>query len=263
MDILSLIVVSGLVVLTYMSVWYVLSLLLKDASIVDIAWGLGFVVLGWFLYFYTGAPEAGFVVLLSLVTMWGLRLATHIFLRKKGAPEDWRYANWRKEWGKTYIWRSYLQIFVLQGVFMLIIGSPLIVAAANPTFDINVLTYIGVCIWVLGFLFESVGDYELTQFIAAKKAAKRKPKKEIMDTGLWKYTRHPNYFGEVSQWWGIFLMVVSMNYGLFAIISPLAITYLLLKVSGITMLEKKYDDNPEFQAYKKRTSAFFPLPPKK
>lgn len=261
MDLSGFFSTAVLVVAGFMTLWYLASLILKDASIVDIAWGLGFVVLSWVFFVANTNPDAGHTVLTFLVSLWGVRLATHIYRRKHGAPEDWRYAKWRKDWGKNFFWRSFFQIFMLQGVLMLIIASPVWIAAANDTFELSVALYLGALTWCIGFFFEAVGDSQLTNFIKEKKTRKNGP--QVMTRGLWSYTRHPNYFGEVTQWWGIFIIVCTLNYGWLAVMSPLAITYLLLKVSGITLLEKKYEGDKEFKAYKLRTSAFFPLPPKK
>lgn len=162
---------------------------------------------------------------------------------------------------------------MLQGIFMMIISAPIIVAAAAENTDITALAIAGSVIWLVGFYFEAVGDYQLTKFLKKKqevpakakkgKKGKRKKGPEFMTNGLWRFTRHPNYFGEVTQWWGLWVVVVGSSYGLYAVVSPLAITWLLLKVSGIPMLEKKWEDNKEFKKYKKRTNAFFPGPPRR
>ena len=150
---------------------------------------------------------------------------------------------------------------MLQGLLAVVIAAPVLVAhhdSNDSLLNENIwLTVIGSTVWWVGFLFESIGDWQLTKFIGNKKN-----KGKVMTTGLWKYTRHPNYFGEVTMWWGLWLIVAPLNGGITAIISPLTITFLLLKVSGIPMLEKKYEKKKAFQAYKKKTSAFFPLPPK-
>jgi steroid 5-alpha reductase family enzyme len=146
---------------------------------------------------------------------------------------------------------------VLQGFFMLIISTPIIIAGVGSSDTFNWVTGIGLVMWFIGFAFEAIGDYQLSVFIKNKAN-----KGDVIQTGLWKYSRHPNYFGEVLLWWGIFIMTLPIQNSFWGIISPLTITFLLLYVSGIPMLEAKYKNNPQFQAYKKRTSAFFPLPPK-
>ena len=247
----------GLFIFCYVSVWFVISLLIKRNDIADIAWGLGFVAIVIFL-FITQAPTLQSIIVYILTIIWGLRLAIYITLRSKGKPEDFRYKKWRNEWGKYFVIRSYLQVYLLQGFFMWIISLPIIVASMAKNQAISPFVLAGSIIWLIGFAFESIGDYQLMLFIK-----QRQNKSDIMQTGLWKYTRHPNYFGEVLLWWGIFIMVLPLQYGIWSIISPIAISFLLLYVSGIPMLEAKYKHNQVFQEYKKRTSAFFPMLPKK
>ena len=247
----------GLFIFCYVSVWFLISLLLKRNDIADIAWGLGFVAIVIFLFITQTATKQS-VIVYMLTVIWGIRLAIHIGLRTKGKPEDFRYKKWRDEWGKYFVLRSYLQVYLLQGFFMWIISLPIIVVSMAQNQPISPFVLIGCIIWLIGFVFESIGDYQLMLFIK-----QRQNKSDIMQTGLWKYTRHPNYFGEVLVWWGIFIMVLPLEYGLWAIISPITISFLLLYVSGIPMLEAKYKDNVAFQEYKKRTSAFFPMLPKK
>jgi steroid 5-alpha reductase family enzyme len=151
---------------------------------------------------------------------------------------------------------------MLQGFMMLIISAPVIVATTFSDYDTpESMLYAGMLIWLLGYYFEVVGDHQLARFIRNKKEGKTKIK--IMNTGLWRYTRHPNYFGEVTQWWGIWLIVAGLPYGWVALLSPITITTLILFVSGIPLLESKYADDKEFQKYKQVTSKFFPLPPRK
>lgn len=247
----------GLFIFCYVSVWFLISLLIKRNDIADIAWGLGFVAVVCFL-FLTQAPtlQSGIVYILTII--WGMRLAIYIGVRTKGKPEDFRYKKWREEWGKYFVLRSYLQVYLLQGFFMWIISLPIIVVSMAKNQPISPFILVGSIIWLIGFAFESIGDYQLMLFIK-----QRQNKSDVMQTGLWKYTRHPNYFGEVLVWWGIFIMVLPLEYGLWAIISPITISFLLLYVSGIPMLEAKYKDNVAFEEYKKRTSAFFPMLPKK
>lgn len=249
---------SILAVFVFMNLVFVLSLILKNASIVDIFWGIGFVVVAWFTLILNGNYGLGQVVTTLLVTAWGLRLAIHIYTRNKGKGEDWRYKKWRDDWGKTFLIRSYLQIFMLQGFFMLLVASSIIFINSRESNGSFILTLVGTNLWLLGFVFETVGDWQLMKF---KSDPKNKGK--IMTEGLWKYTRHPNYFGEVTQWWAIFVIALGFKFGFATILSPIVITYLIIGISGIPMLEKKYEKNEEFQKYKKRTSAFFPKPPRK
>lgn len=246
----------GLFIFCYVSVWFLISLLLKRNDIADIAWGLGFVAIVIFLFItQTVTKQSGIVYILTII--WGMRLAIHIGLRTKGKPEDFRYKKWRDEWGKYFVLRSYLQVYLLQGFFMWIISVPILVVSMAQNQQISPFMFVGLIIWLIGFAFESIGDYQLMLFIKH-----RQNKSDIMQTGLWKYTRHPNYFGEVLVWWGVFIMVLPLEYGIWTIISPITISCLLLYVSGIPMLEAKYKNNLAFQDYKKRTSAFFPMLPK-
>ncbi|MGB6867261.1 MAG: DUF1295 domain-containing protein, partial [Candidatus Aminicenantaceae bacterium] len=176
----------------------------------------------------------------------------------RGKGEDFRYAKWRHDWGRWFMLRSYFQIFMLQGAFLFIIALPIMLVNFSGREDLTAIDFLGIGVWCIGFFFEAVSDYQLRQF---KKRPENKGK--IITTGLWKYTRHPNYFGEVVLWWGIFLLALSVKNGWIVILSPLLLSFLILRVSGVTMLEKKYAGNAEFEAYAKRTNAFFPWFPKK
>lgn len=248
----------ALVLFVYMNFWFVLSLIKKRNDVADVAWGLGFVLLTWVSFFMMRTTQPMAILVATLVTVWGLRLAWHIHERNKGKAEDYRYLEWRKQWGKWFYLRSYAQVYLLQGIFLYLIVSPVLVINSAQGSLVSALSIIGIIVWAIGFFFESVGDRQLAQFI-------RNPanKGKLMTSGLWAYTRHPNYFGEVTQWWGIWLVALGVpTFGLISIIGPLTITFLILKVSGIPMLEKKMEQHPEFAAYKRRVSVFFPLPPK-
>jgi steroid 5-alpha reductase family enzyme len=249
----------GAIIAVYMTGWFVAALIRKDNSIADVAWGLGFVLVAAFTFLRRGSLARPALVT-ALVAVWGLRLTAHILLRNRKRGEDPRYAAWRRKWGRSFVWRSYLQVFLLQGLFLLIISAPVILANTDQNYPYTRYGFIlaGFLVWCVGFFFEAVGDAQLARF-------KRDPgnRGKIMDRGLWKYTRHPNYFGESLMWWGIFLMVLEVPYGWTAVVSPLLITFLLVKVSGIPLLEKRYAGNPEFQAYARRTNAFVPGFPKK
>jgi len=239
-----------------MSMWFLLSLVKKRNDIADLAWGLGFVLMAWtsFLLGSVQGPRGLLVGL--LVSIWGIRLAWHIHARNKGRTEDYRYAKWREEWGKWFFVRSYLQVYLLQGALLFLIVLPVLLINNSFGTGLNYLDFVGVAVWLVGFIFESVGDLQLSRFI---KDPNNKGK--LMQSGLWRYTRHPNYFGEVTQWWGIWLIAISATNGWLGIIGPLTITVLILKVSGIPMLEKKMAENPEFAEYKRRTRMFVPWLP--
>lgn len=262
----------ALIIFIHATLWYLIALKLKRNDVADIAWGLGFVWLVLYAGYFSGITYFNKLVYGSII-LWGLRLSIHIGFRSfRKKEEDFRYRNWRLAWGKTFYWRTYLQVFLLQGCFQFIIALPLAIAAYSggyfpgrdglaagsllPGFY-NTFVFYGILVWFTGFVFQAVGDYQLSQFVKTKKPG------EIIQTGLWKYSRHPNYFGEIAMWWGTWLMVASLPLGIWAILSPITITYLLAFVSGVPMLEAKYKGNPAFEAYKKRTPALFPWWPKK
>lgn len=240
-----------------MSLWFVVSLLKKRNDVADVAWGLGFVLMAWASYFISDASGTRGLLVGILVSVWGLRLAWHIRARNKGKAEDYRYLAWRKEWGKYFYIRSYFQVYLLQGAFLFLIVLPVLMINKNAGPVLGLTDFAGVAIWLFGFYFEVVGDAQLARFI--KNPAN---KGKLMQSGLWAYTRHPNYFGEVVQWWGIWLIALSVSGGWLGIIGPITITFLILKVSGIPMLEKKMAEHPDFADYKRKTSIFIPLPRK-
>jgi len=247
----------GVVLWGYMTLWFVISLLKKRNDVADVAWGLGFVLLAWTSFFLSGGSGTRGLVAGTLVSIWGLRLAWHIHARHRGKPEDFRYKAWRREWGKWFYARSYAQVYMLQGALLFIVALPVLAINRSPGSAFGFLEVMAVCLWLFGFLFESVGDAELARF--TKDPINRG---KILQSGLWRYTRHPNYFGEVVQWWGIGLLAVVVPDGWFGIVGPLTITLLILKVSGIPMLEKKMAENPDFAEYKRRTSVLLPWFPK-
>jgi steroid 5-alpha reductase family enzyme len=249
-----------ILVFAYFFVFFIIGQIIKNNSIVDIGWGLGFVIVSVYSIFAEGTYDAATVVTTVLVSIWGLRLFYFILKRNLGKPEDFRYVNFRKKWGESFpVLKAYLQVYFLQSVFMYIISLSIVVTNSAPEKkNLLLFTAIGAFIWLIGFFFEAVGDYQLKRF---KSGGKNRGK--IMRTGLWKYTRHPNYFGEAVMWWGIFIITLSTGRWYIALASPVVLTYLLLFVSGVPMLEKKYAGNPEFIEYKKVTSKFVPWFPKK
>lgn len=245
------------ILFVYMTSWFVISIIKKRNDIADTAWGLGFVLLSWAMLLLADNVHWRNLLVNLLVTIWGFRLAIHVYRRNKNKPEDYRYLAWRKEWGSLFYLRSYLQVYLLQGLFLFLIVIPVLFINQNSVGTIAVTDVIGLAIWLLGFYFESVGDKQLKDHIT-NPANKGK----LMQTGLWKYTRHPNYFGEVTQWWGLFIIALSLPGSFFTIIGPLTITILILFVSGIPLLEKKYAGRADWEDYCRRTSVFIPLPPR-
>lgn len=245
---------ASVIVLVYMIAVFLLALLVKDNSIVDIFWGIGFLVLTVASLVSVDSHNVVKLITAALMFIWAGRLSLHIYLRNRGRGEDFRYANWRRTW-KYFILRSFLQVFMLQGFFMLVIAWPVLhILNSNTRNDPGFLTIAGVAVFAAGFFFEAAGDYQLTVF---RKNPENKGK--IIKSGLWKYTRHPNYFGEALLWWGIWLMAVPVVDGIFTVISPITITLLLRYVSGVPMLEKKYEGREDWEAYKKQTPVFLPF----
>lgn len=255
---MEIVFIMAIVVFIYMNVFYLIGLSKKNNGLVDIGWGLGFVMISitsLFVYGLKASFDIPFRIILPniLVLFWGLRLAYHIFKRNHNQEEDYRYKQMRSDWGKKVNIIAYFKIFMLQGLIMYIIALPLIVNNISVLGSFYLTDIIGLCLWLIGYFFEVVGDAQLKRFIKDKNN-----KGKIMQSGLWKYTRHPNYFGEATMWFGIFFLTVNSKLGVFGIISPLLITSLLLFISGVPLLEKKYSDNVEFQEYAKRTSKFIP-----
>ncbi len=248
----------ALILFVYMNLWFFISLIKKRNDVADIAWGLGFMLMAWVSFFLSGDLNIRGLIAGILISIWGLRLAFHIYGRNKNKTEDYRYLAWREEWSKWFYLRSYFQVYILQGALLFIIIFPVLLINKSGNFPLGVLDILGILIWIVGFYFESVGDSQLARFI---KNPENKGK--LMQSGLWAYTRHPNYFGEVVQWWGLWLIALSVPNGYIGIIGPITITFLILKVSGIPMLEKKMEENIEFAEYKRKTSMFIPLPIKK
>ncbi|MBU3161182.1 DUF1295 domain-containing protein [Clostridium frigoris] len=249
---------STILVFIYMSIFFIIAQMIKNNSIVDMGWGLGFVLISIYTLFIGGNYNLRAVIVTALVFVWGIRLFYHILKRNLGKPEDFRYVAFRRNWGRWVMPRAFLQVFMLQGAIMLVIAYPIIMNNATSKGSLGILEFVGIVIWIVGFIFEALGDKQLKNFIADKKN-----KGHIMKRGLWKFTRHPNYFGEATMWWGIFIITLSSKSGIIGIISPIIITLLLLYVSGVPMLEKHYKDNKEFEAYAKITSKFIPWFPKR
>ncbi len=243
------------ILFVYMFFWFIISIIKKRNDVADIAWGLGFPILAWISFVISGFSLLSILVNI-LVTIWGVRLAWHIYKRHKGKPEDSRYLAWRKEW-KNFYFRSFLQVFMLQGLMLFLISIPVIFINNSKLSSFSILSILGIAVWLVGFYFEVTGDAQLSNFIS-----KPENKGKVMQEGLWKYSRHPNYFGEVTMWWGIFIISLAIPSGLFTIIGPITITILILFVSGVPLLEKKYAGRQDFEKYKKQTSVFLPLPPK-
>lgn len=239
------------------SAW-LLSLALKNASIADIVWGAGFVMTAWVTFFTVShAPDVRQMLLLVISTFWGTRLSLHLYQRNHGKPEDSRYRAMRDKHPGSFGCVSLVTVFGLQGFLMFLVSLPVQLGQLSPTTPFGVLAYLGLALCGTGLFFEVVGDYQLAQF--SKNPANRS---KVMNTGLWRYTRHPNYFGDSCLWWGLGLIAFDTAYGSWGLIGPVIITFLLTNVSGIPMLEKAMlKSNPLYADYMAVTSAFVPWPP--
>lgn len=256
--IFELIGIAALSVFLYMLIFYFIGQIKKNNSIVDIAWGPGFIVLSLVLLIYTGFTGLFNLIIFSAVFIWALRLSVHILIRNWGKPEDFRYAEWRKEWGKKEPWIAFYKVYMLQGAAMLVISLPVIISFTSMRENFNIINIVGIGIFLFGFLFETIGDFQLSRF---KK--KKENKGKIIQSGLWKYTRHPNYFGEAVVWWGIYLISFGQGLEYITIVGPVTITLLLRYGSGVPMLEEKYKDREDFQKYAEKTPVFVPFVGKK
>jgi steroid 5-alpha reductase family enzyme len=244
------------VALAYVTAVWLLSLVLRNASIIDIFWGPGFLLAA---VVYTLASPDGYGVrqalVVALVAAWALRLGGYILLRNAGHGEDSRYRSMRENAGEAFWWRSLLTVFLLQGTLLWIISAPLLAAVHSDDPDsLGVTDYAGAAVWAIGFGFEAISDWQLALF-------KRDPanKGKVMDRGLWRYTRHPNYFGEAVLWWGYFIIAAGTDWGWVSVFSPALMTFLLLRVSGVAMLERGMTKRrPGYEDYIRRTSAFVP-----
>ncbi|MEW6321375.1 MAG: DUF1295 domain-containing protein [Acidobacteriota bacterium] len=246
------------VLLAAFSLVWILSLRLRDASIADIWWGPSFVVASTVYLAVSDGDPLRRTAVVSAVLLWAARLAWHIGARHQG--EDARYRAWRDQHGARWWWFSYFKVFVLQGVIAWAVSWPLFVAiaAGAPPFP-TAWDVAGLALFAVGLAFEAVADLQLRRFRADP--ARRGT---VLDTGLWRYSRHPNYFGEAVLWWGLGLVAAGVPGGWPALVSPLLLTFLLLRVSGVTLLEAGLSSRkPGYRDYVARTSAFVPWPPRR
>jgi steroid 5-alpha reductase family enzyme len=249
-----------LITIVLMVLLWLVSLWLKNSSIVDIFWGTGFVISAWVAFLLT--PQ-GFItrklLLVVLVSLWGFRLSLHLLFRNWGKPEDFRYQAWRRQAGASWWWKSFFKVFLLQGLLLCLIAAPLLAAQVSPQpAYLTWLDILAIPVWLVGFTFEALGDWQLSRF-----RANPANKGRLLNTGVWRYTRHPNYFGDATQWWAFYLLALSTG-GWWTIFSPLIMTGLLLRVSGVTMLEKTLKDTkPGYQEYTQTTSEFIPWIPRR
>ena len=254
-----MLVAAIVIALLIVSTW-VASVILQNASIVDIVWGLGFVLVAWVVRSSVDDGNAARQwLIVTMTTIWGLRLAIHLFARNLGKGEDFRYRAMRKHYGARFPLISLVTVFLLQGALMWAVSLPLQLGQQDATPSLGVIATLGVVLWLVGMFFESLGDLQLRAFKADPASAGK-----VLDTGLWRYTRHPNYFGDACVWWGIGLVAAETAAGRWALIGPLVMTILLRRVSGVTLLEKSLvKRRAAYADYVATTSPFVPRPPRK
>ena len=233
---------------------WLLSLALEDSSIVDIFWGLGFVLVAWVVVGQAGWSPRG-ALAVALVSAWGIRLAVHLAVRNIGKGEDPRYRAMRSARGSAWWWKSLFIVFAFQGVLMWVVSLPLqqAILRGGPLGPVDALATV---VFLAGLFFEAVGDWQLVRFKAEPANRGR-----VMDRGLWRYTRHPNYFGDFLVWWGLYGLALAAG-AWWTVVGPLLMSVLLLRVSGVTLLEQGMRSRPGYEEYVRRTSTFFPRPPK-
>jgi len=255
MQVGDILLISAVTAWSTMTLAYFISMIYRNVSIVDVFWGLGFMLIALAIQDVVDLDFSNaFPLVFGLVLIWGARLTGHIAARFKLSKEDWRYELMRRESPRSFTIKSYFTVFMPQSALMLLVAMPLVVAVLID--DIALWQLItGSVIWLIGFFFEAVGDWQLNGYIK-----KRRNKKSFLSKGLWQYSRHPNYFGEIVMWWGLFILVASGSYWWLALLSPVTITLLITKVSGPTMLEKRWKGNKRYATYAKHTNALVPWP---
>ena len=251
--------IAAITIAAVMVTTWVISLIIKNASIVDIVWGAGFAVTSWVLAATVDGNSGRQLLLAVMVGLWGMRLALYLAKRNIGHGEDWRYKAMRKKKGNNFGVISLVTVFGLQGVLMWTVSLPVILGNADDSPGVGPIAVVGIMLWLVGLTFEAVGDYQLAKF-------KKDPSNvtKVMDKGLWSLTRHPNYFGDALLWWGIGIVGAETGSGIFGLVGPLVMTFFLLKVSGVPMLERSLSRRREGYAdYVAKTSGFIPRPPKR
>ena len=254
----SLLIAAITIAVIMVSTW-LLSVIIKNASIVDIVWGAGFAITSWVLALTVDGDSGRQLLLAVMVGVWGTRLALYLAKRNIGHGEDWRYKAMRKKAGKKFTYSSLVTVFGLQGALMWVVSLPVQFGNGDSSPGVGPLAVIGIMVWLVGLSFEAIGDFQLARF-------KKDPNNagKVMDQGLWSLTRHPNYFGDALLWWGIGIVGAETGSGVIGFIGPVAMTFFLLRISGVPMLERSLSRRREgYAEYAARTSQFIPRPPKK
>ena len=250
---------AAIIILILVTLLWIWSVIIKNVSIVDIFWGFGFVVVNALYVFMSGELNTRKILILTLVSVWGLRLSVYLAFRNIGKGEDFRYQEFRRNYGpKRYWWFSYFQTFLLQGALIMIVSLPLLgINSSSSSGNLIWLDYLGIIVWLIGFTFEAGGDYQLMRF---KQDASNKGK--VLNSGFWKYTRHPNYFGDSAVWWAYAIFSIAAG-SYWQIIGSIVMTLLIIKISGVALLEKTLNETkPKYRDYIKKTNSFFPWFPK-
>jgi steroid 5-alpha reductase family enzyme len=261
--------IAALSLIIYMLVAFIVGSVKKNNGLIDIFYGPGYFVFSFTcfitIFLLKGSISVQNIIMTVLVFVWAIRLASYVYIRNHGKPEDYRYAAMRERWKTNILLKSLIRVYLFQGfvIFVVDIPSWFVIISDNPPITnpldfYGVTLWLGLFIWTVGFFFESIGDWSLYNFL-------KKPdnKGKIMDKGLWRYTQHPNYFGEVTQWWGLFIIALGTPFGFITFIGPAYITLMIIKVSGVRLLDRRFEGDGEYNAYKQRTSAFLPWFPKK
>lgn len=246
---------AAITVVAIVTVLWIVSVALQDASIIDLFWGPLFVAMAWVLLAIEldhAAPKH--LLFVFLVTAWGLRLAFHLTARNVGHGEDVRYRAWRSHGGKNWWLKTYYRVYLLQGTIALVVATPVIACFAGPP-RMSIINWIGVAVCIAGMTTEAMSDIQLTRFKAEPSSAG-----QVMDKGLWYYSRHPNYFGDAVMWWGLGIATFS-GPTWWSLVGPLAMTLVFLNLSQDVIERGLKRRRPDYVYYIERTSAFFPLRP--
>lgn len=249
--------VAAAVLAVAVTLLWLVSLVMRDSSIADIFWGTGFVLVAWAAFLTADGLDGRRLLLMLLPSLWGVRLTSYLAWRNLGKGEDRRYTAMREKWGARWWWWSYLQVFLFQGLLIWVVSLPVQASQVPATPGLGWMAAVGSAVWLVGFLFEGIADLQLSRF-----KGDPENKGKVMDRGLWRYSRHPNYFGNFLLWWGIWIVAAEAG-SYWTVIGPLVMSFLLLRVSGVAMLERTITERrPAYAEYIRTTSAFFPRPPK-
>ncbi|MHA2430292.1 MAG: DUF1295 domain-containing protein [Promethearchaeota archaeon] len=255
---------SAIALFIYIFIAFIVGTIKKNNGIMDIFYGPAYFVVSITSLILNIILTSTFcirqVIATTLVLFWAIRLATYVYIRNRGKPEDYRYKAMRERWKTNIALKSFFKVYLFQGIIVFLVDIPVWFTniSENPPavslLDFGVITlWLGAIIWLIGFLFETIADFSLYKFL-------QEPANQgkIMTKSVWKYSMHPNYFGEVTQWWGLFIIALAVPFGFLTFIGPAYITFQIIKVSGVKLLDKRFEGNEEYAAYKRKTSSFIP-----